>query len=450
MTMDESKMNAKLARYQAIESLTDIINFKGSTLIKTDVDGFYVPMSSEEFARVVYRKYPGALKQQINELEHRFRVTAADFTDRAHLIAMGDKVWDAKRMEFVQGFDPKQAVFATRVVPDTGNGRAKAWNYMKELAVGDEDLAWDMLQGLAPLFMSKKPSGVIWFVGGGANGKSALLNAMYKIIGHHFTSMTVGAIEDGRDAPRLNGVLGNVCRESSEGKVEDTERYKAIGTHEPFFVHKFHSQEAVTITGDVHHIFNANNIPIFSDKTEGARRRTLIVPFNNHFKDDPNFEEKTFTPDFLAGLLQLVLEAAQRIAANRYQYKFSTATMAAKADYDSDVNSAEAFFVYLKEHGVEAFTNYHLLRMSYESWCANEGLIPLGVTNLKRAMKMIGGAERKTVRLPDGTKKWYFFDHSQTKAESLVSLDNGMHVGLKGGMPLPKVEAEQTKLGKEW
>lgn len=443
--MDEGKMTAKLARFEAIEELTDIINFKGATLIKGD-DGYYRPMSSDAFARIAYGKYPGILKQQISELEHKFRATATDQTDRAHLIAMGERVWDTRKLDFVQQ-DPATCVFATRFAP-VGD-REGALAYVTDLAKGDMGVAWDILQGLAPLFMERKPAGVIWFVGGGANGKSSLVNAMYKLFGQHFSSLTVGAIEDGRDAPRLNGVLGNVCRESSEGRVEDSERYKAIGTHEPFEVHKFHSQDMVQVTGDVHHIFNANNIPIFSDKTEGARRRTLIIPFNNHFKDDPTFEDRTFTDEFLSGLLQLVLEATQMIAKNRYKYNFSETTQIAKADYDSDVNSAEAFFEHLQENKVEAFSNYNMLMQAYQSWCQNEGVVALGVTNLKRAMKTLGSVERRSVKKADGSVvKWYFFGKAKTAPAELESLDNGLHVGLKKEKETKA--PEQGTLGKDW
>lgn len=447
---DDSKMTAKIVRYNTIDEGTDIINFKGFTLIKNQ-HGFYVRLTSDEFARIAYGHYPGLLMQQIKELEHRFRALAKDMTHLSRYITFGEHaVWDTRELEWAKGVDPNAVVFASQTAPN--DDTEAAWKYILDLAVGDEALAWDILQGLAPLFMEKKPDGVIWFVGGGANGKSSLVNATYKIIGHHLSSMTVGAIEDGRDAPRLNGVLGNVCRESSEGKVEDSERYKAIGTHEPFEVHKFHSQDSITITGDLHHIFNANNIPIFSDKTEGARRRTLIIPFNNRFKSDPTFEEKTFTKEFLGGLLTLILEATHIIRENRYQYRFSDTTLGAKADYDSEVNSAEAFFEYLEANKVEAFSNYAMLKTAYENWCGVEGLVPLGITNLKRAMKIMGKAERKSVRKEDGSvTKWYFFGHSKTPPTDLVSLDNGMHVGLKTTEEEKVVpKSEQTKLGQDW
>jgi putative DNA primase/helicase len=296
--------------------------------------------------------------------------------------------------------------------------------------------------------MYTKPTGVIWFVGNGANGKSALINAVYRIIGHHLTSLTVGAIEDGRDTLLLNGVIGNICRESSEGRIEDSERYKAIGTHENFRVHKFNSQEMVEIKTNFHTVFNANNIPIFSDKTEGARRRTLVVPFPARFKDDPNFETRTFTPAFLGGLLHLILEATHIIRDNYTQYQFSPATIGAKEDYDSEVNSAEAYLAHLRSKSIKAFTNYGLLKIAYESWCTDHGLVPLGITSLKRIMTRLANAQSATVRDSAGVvRRWYLIDGTTTEeAKKLESFDNGFSVGIKAEPEAPK----QTALTEDW
>lgn len=457
---DDKKMQVKLARYETVNYAADIINFKSRTLFRKD-DGFYHPMTSDDFARIAYTSFPGASINNIKELEHRFRALATDRTEGfAHLISFGDQaVWNMRTLDWETDANPSECVLASRITPDEST-KDDAFEYMVELANGDEGLAYDMLQAIAPLFMERKPTGVIWFIGGGANGKSALVNAIYRIIGHHLTSLTVAAIEDGKATPTLNGVLGNVCRESSEGKVEDSERYKAVGTHEPFQVRKFHSQDVITVTGDAHHIFNANNIPLFSDKTEGARRRTLVIPFNNKFKADPTFEDKKFTPKFLGGLLALILEATHVIRDNSFQYKWSEITQVAKDDYDSEVNSAEAFLEHLREQKVRAFSNYNMLMMAYQNWASAEGLIPLGVTNVRRVMRNLALAERHSVRLPDGrVVKRYFLDGATDPDGALIDINNGLFVHVPDGsdeQPAPVLQrslADLKKgdgLGKEW
>jgi len=413
----------------------------------------YVPIRGDDFARLAYSRFKGISKTSIDDLLHAVRVTAPEREDLEQYIAFRDRIWDSKELRFDD--EVLEWVYSTDLAPQPSGskGYKAAFQFLVELAAGDEALARDYLQGMAPLFMHRKPTGVVWFVGSGSNGKSALINALYRIIGKYFTSMTTSAIEDGRDTPRLNGVLGNICRESSESRVEDTERYKAIGTHEPFTIHKFHSQDTVEVFTNFHTIFNANNIPVFSDKTRGARRRTLILPFPARFDDDPGFEDRTFTAEFLGGLLTHILETTLVIKANGYRYKWSDQTIKAKEAYDGEVNSVEAFYHHLRESGVVGFFNYAMLKMNYEVWCGNHGLIPLGVTTLKRVMTNEAGATRKSMRV-NGGKPTYRYQFMDVYEESLVWLDNGY--GLRDtGETVPTTdvtpaESPAPRLSREW
>lgn len=397
----------KLARITELlqDSSLRFIQFKGAGMMAAPGINGFIPLRSDDFSRLAYRRFLGISKNSIEDLLHAMRVTAPDRSDLDKYICFYDQIWDMEALDFTDS--TMEWVYTAGLRP-TGD-KDSAWAFLVQLAMGDESLASDYLQSIAPLFMHRKPTGVVWFIGSGSNGKSSLLNALYRICGQYFCSMTTSAIEDGRDTPRLNGVLGNICRESSESRVEDTERYKAIGTHEPFTIHKFHSQDTIEVATNFHTIFNANNIPVFSDKTRGARRRTLILPFPAQFEDDPGFDDRTFTPAFLSGLIQLVLEATHTIRDNGYRYKWSDATIKAKDQYDSDVNSAESFYDYLRETGVVGFYNYSILKSHYENWCSSTGLIPLGMTTLKRTITNEANVVRNSVRLSDKVVQRYQF-----------------------------------------
>lgn len=450
--MSSKAEEIKLARINELLDDTELefIQFKGLGLMRTPTTHGYVPLRSDDFSRIAYRRFLGISKNAIEDLLHAMRVTAPDRSDLERYIAFRDQIWDMKKLDFTDS--QLEWVYSTDLVPQDpeSKGYKAAWEFMKQLAVGDEDLARDYLQAIAPLFMLRKPTGVVWFVGSGSNGKSALINALYRILGSHFTSMTTSAIEDGRDTPRLNGVLGNICRESSESRVDDTERYKAIGTHEPFTIHKFHSQDTIEVTTNFHTIFNANNIPVFSDKTRGARRRTLILPFPAVFKDDPNFEDKTFTDAFLGGLITLIIEQTHVIRDHGYRYKWSDATTKAKESYDNDVNSVEAFLEHLKEVGVLGFYNYAMLKMNYEMWCGHNGLLPLGMTTLKRTMTNEGGAMRKSIR--EGDRVAHRYQFAEAIDDDLVWLDqNGYGVRTQSEeQVLAKTAKDTLKLSGDW
>lgn len=435
------KSQVKQEQYTILTEHHRFANFHNQTLYQPTPADSYLPLTSPALARLVYQHFPYATTTQIKEIEHKVRNDSQDLSNLDHLVGFPHKTWNTRTLSWE---DPQDTILRSNISPSPKHSEL-ALSYLLQLANGDPLLAQDYVQALAPLFMHSRPTGVIWFVGNGANGKSALINAIYRIIGNHLTSLTVGAIEDGRDTLLLNGVMGNICRESSEGRIQDSERYKAIGTHENFRVHKFNSQEMVEIKTNFHTVFNANNIPIFSDKTEGARRRTLVVPFPARFKDDPNFETRTFTPAFLGGLLHLILQATTTIRDNHTQYHFSPATMGAKEDYDNEVNSAEAFLAYLREKNIKAFVNYGMLRIAYESWCSDHGLVPLGITSLKRVMTRLASAQSSTVRDTAGVvRRWYLMDGTSTEeAKKLESFDNGFCVGIKA-------KPVQTNLGKDW
>lgn len=382
----KQRMAEKLAQH------TRIARFKGATIIEED--GKWVDMTSDRFAEAVYTQFgAGINKTRINDLEHLFRTTAEDLSKRAHLIAFGDRVWDMKKLEWTDSVSGEDCVY--RVPFEVTERKVeKPIQFIMDLACNDEGVYGDIMQSCAPLIMDKKPTGVIWYLGGGANGKSTLVHLLYKIFGPYLTEITVKQLEDERDTPQLNGKLGNVCKESSEGFIEDTRTYKSIGTHESFSVHKFHSQDMVQIEGNVHHIFSANNIPTFGDKSYGARRRTLVVPFNNRFKPDETFIDKTFTGKFIEEFISEVVRYARNLKDQNYEYQFSDVTEVVKEKYDTDANTAQTYSDELVQQDVLGFLNFRLLAMDYENWCAEHGYKPSSINVLRRAVDEKGFVRR--------------------------------------------------------
>lgn len=413
------------------------VNHNNQTFIHTPPT--YTPLTSDLFARIAYSHFPYASIAQIKEAQHHISATAPT-ADTRH-IRFPASSWDRHSHRRLPISHP--SLYYCPYNPDPAH-TTQVLTYLRQLAAGDPKLAKDYLYAIAPLFLERKPTGIIWFVGDGANGKSSLINLVYRLLGPHLASLTVSAIEDGRDTPRLNGRLGNVCRESSESRIEDTERYKTLGTHEDFEVHKFHSQDSVTINGNIHTIMNANNIPVFADKTDGTRRRTIIVPFPATFRDDPTFEDRTFTPEFISSFLHLLLEAANDIANQGYTYPWSKATRTAKEEYDSDVNSAEAFLRHLQQQKVVAFDNYRMLRIRYENWCADQGYVALGSTSLKRVMQKRAQAESKVFRNGDVTHRLFTLYGAEDKTNWTYLEGTGIWVDTTITTPT------QSKLGEEW
>lgn len=379
---DNQPVKAKMATI--LRKRNRIARFKGATIIEQD--GQWRDMTAERFSEACYRAFgDGINKSRVTDLEHLFRSTAPDMSSKAHLVALGDRVWDTKKLDWTDKVAAEDCVYR---IPYGATPRKNKERipFIMELACGDAGVYDDIMQSCAPLIMDKKPTGVIWYLGSGANGKSTLVHLLYLIFGPYLTELTVKQLEDERDTPQLNGKLGNVCKESSEGFVEDTRTYKSIGTHEGFAVHKFHSQDMVEIEGNVHHIFSANNIPTFGDKSYGARRRTLVVPFNNRFKPDETFEDRTFTRNFIEEFIAEVIGYALQLKERNYEYLFSDTTTAMKEKYDTDANTAQTYADELIAQNINGFLNFRLLGIDYDNWCAEHGYKPSSINVLRRAM----------------------------------------------------------------
>lgn len=399
----EEKMGLKEKQAKAISIKYRIVRFRGAVLYRSD-EG-WEPLSSDEFARMCYSVLSAGVRQtQIKDLQHLFFTSADDLTRFAHYIAMPDgRVWNMKSLKFTDKVSPEDCVYTTGISP-TNNMSHRKW--LEEVTLGDKGLADDIISALAPVFMYKKPFGVFWFLGNGANGKSTTLKALYAIFGSEsphtsnrwFSQLTVKQIEDERDTPMINGKLGNICLESNDGHIKDTGGYKSIAEHSTFSVHKFNSQDGIMVDGNVHIIFNANNIPTFADKTQGVRRRTFTIPFKASFPQDNTFDERLFaTEGFLSDLLGDILETTKRLAKNDYRYDFSEQTLLAKQYYDEEVNTAETYFDELTKQDILGFTNFTDLNRDYNQWCDERSLSALGKKHISHAAKIFD-YERKTYR----------------------------------------------------
>jgi phage/plasmid-associated DNA primase len=427
----------------AISQGQEIVQFRGRAMLKVrDPYPHFVPLHKDRFERIAYPILGGVSRSRIGDVFNYLCNTAIDLSENEHYILFGipkeeveveadtdlkflmenpATVWDTRNLEMANHIAPTTCVWrspypkvssqqASDKIQDA-SGRLK---FIMQLAGGDEGLYDDIMQSLAPIVMDKKPDGVIWWVGDGANGKSTLMDAIYKIFPGQLSSITVKRLVDGRDTPSLNGTLANVVKESSEGRIDDTEVYKNIGTHENFRVHKFHSQDDVEIRGNLHHIFSANLIPSFNDKGYAARRRTFVIPFTQRFESDPTFEERTFTPEFYGRLILEICKYAVKLKKQGYKYKWSAQTLGAKASYDAEASNAEEFAKWIIGEGLVGFDSFNQVRAEYENWCGDEGYVPLGVGNLRRAMFALG-FERIATRQGSKVGQQYRLSHVQGK-----------------------------------
>lgn len=449
----EQKMTLKQAQATKINLKYRIVRFRGAVLYRAE-DNTWEPLSYDEFARMCYKVHGAGIRQtQIKDLQHLFFTSSDDLTKYAHYIGLPDgRVWDMKKLKFTEDVSHEDCIYTTAIAPGEGNSHRK---WLEEVTRDDKDLADDIIKALAPIFMYKKPFGVFWFLGNGANGKSTTLKALYAIFGSEapythnrwFSQLTVKQIEDERDTPMINGKLGNVCLESNDGHVKDTGGYKNLAEHSTFNVHKFNSQDGTIVDGNVHTIFNANNIPTFADKTQGVRRRTFTIPFKASFPQDSSFDEKLFAREgFLSDLLGEILRTTVAIKKNGYNYDFSDQTLKAKEDYDEEVNTAETYFEELIATEIWGFTNFADLTRDYQKWCDERSYTALGKKAIAQAGKI---SEFKRRSFKNDGKLVTRYVHADWDPEDLIELNQRFGMFQKAGSEI-ELDVSENSLDKTY
>lgn len=396
------RMTIKAKFAMQVAKTVDIKRFEGGLYRKSELG--YVPMNSDEFATIAYQTLGIIDKSRIADLYHFFEHASEDVSHLAKYIAIGDRVWNRNTCNWTTKVKPEGCIYRTAIPATHGN---KFGRYLLDLADGDAGVAKDILQAIAPIFMTVKPTGIIFFVGNGQVGKSGIVEAIYRIIGTYLEDLSLEQIEDERDTPALNGKIANVLSDSSTTtSVVNDKNYKLMGDHKSFKVHTFHSQSPTKINGNLHYIFNTNQIPNFASKDNGVRRRTLLIKFVRTFPVNEMFYERTFTDLFLSDLLGAILEAAKEIKKNNYRYDWSLTTLAAKAEYDDEANSAETYIREILKQGIIRFDSHKNLEDDYEWWCKENGHQKLHQKSLVNATKNAGFA-RQSFRVENGVNKTY-------------------------------------------
>lgn len=305
-----------------------IARFRGNPLIKTRKPyERFVPMGKDVFDQIAYPLVGGMPRSRMNDTFAYLCSVVKDITanDRYILFGAGTSgqtVWDMERLEMRTDIFADDCAWRSAYIPILAPEPIK---FIMDLAGGDAGLYSDIIQSLAPLLMAKKPDGVIWWVGGDERGKSVLIDALSRIFPDQLISLTVKQLNGGRsNTPLLNGVLGNIAVDSG-GQITNTQIYKSIGTHEDFFMHRWHSQGGITVRGNVHHIFTADRAPMFYTRSLSIDRRTHTVSFSQagNAQDTPS-------NNFYGQLLAEMCRYAAIIKHQGYRYEWSGVAPAPK------------------------------------------------------------------------------------------------------------------------
>ncbi|APE05737.1 hypothetical protein BM528_08100 [Alteromonas sp. RW2A1] len=213
----------------------------------------------------------------------------------------------------------------------------------------------------------------VLLVGNGANGKSVLLKLLRSICGlANVSAVQVSSLGRTFQRETLNRSLVNIVTEINEDEVIDYAALKSIVSGE---VSTVEAKNQAPYVGEPSSTLwlASNHLPKFNDKSDGLKRRALIIQFNHTIpvdKRDPNLFEKLQLE--LPGILNLALNAYANAISQGFTTPESTSDIFRAINRKSDQVKA-----FVDEMVIEAQGEVVQSRVAFDAymqWANNLGL----------------------------------------------------------------------------
>lgn len=251
-------------------------------------------------------------------------------------------------------------------------------NFLREIFEGDTERInllqeWFGLCLVADMSFQK----FLILLGEGANGKTAVLTVLTKLLGEANVSHVPLELFGQRFqlAPTL-GKLANIVSEIGDCNRVDEAILKSFVAGEPVHIdRKRLSPTQASATARL--ILATNNLPAFADRSSGLWRRLTIVPF--HVVVPPNRQDRELTDKLLEelpGIFNWAIEGLRRLQA-RKNFTEPPVCREALNEHRLGSNPARAFLTDEMEFCEGAGTPSGDVYQHYKFWCGEHGSKPL-------------------------------------------------------------------------
>ena len=194
--------------------------------------------------------------------------------------------------------------------------------FFDELACGDSEIHHLIIQFIAYcLYRSNKLGKFFIIKGRGGNGKSTLFEFIEYVLGSDNTSyLPLESMNDKFGVGVIRNKLVNLGDDIEDTYIEKMGLVKKAVTGQTIkYEEKYQPIQYFAYKGKL--IFSANNIPKMSDKTDGLKRRLIVIPFNADFTNknvaDPDVLEKICTVEVAEYMLKIAVDSLHEILSNR-------------------------------------------------------------------------------------------------------------------------------------
>jgi putative DNA primase/helicase len=219
------------------------------------------------------------------------------------------------------------------IFPPTGDDRDKRIKVLQEF-IGLQLL-------VAAGQMPPNRGQCLLMVGEGGTGKSTIQHVMRALLGagNCGTSPVQRLVTQFGLTPML-GKVANISGEISYFESKDEALLKSLVGREPVDVERKGRDTLPDVTINASYVFAGNDLPPFSDRTDGLWRRLIIMPFLVQFDDGSRAQQEArlkADPELAAkldqelpGIANWALEGAARYVANGYTFTRCAVCQAAR------------------------------------------------------------------------------------------------------------------------
>lgn len=245
----------------------------------------------------------------------------------------------------------------------------------------------------------------LWFLhGGGANGKSTLLNIISHLLGDYSWKLESASLMQRRgdrirnDLAALKGKRFVHCSETSEGQWMDAELVKDL-TGGDVVTARFLNREYFQYRPQFTLIMYGNSRPRLQHVDEGIRRRVKMIPFDFRAETPDEHLFNRLINTELPGILNWLLEGLMRynsIGVNGLKALEPVRVKVETDDYFNDNDRIKHFLEECCNTEVEKGTPPSTLYAAFHGWCDDAGMKPYSRQEFNRQLEKRGFDRSRT------------------------------------------------------
>ena len=344
-------------------------------------DGIKFSRDENELRRKVYQKVQlktTQWKELLSQLEvYAEKITHDDFNVRIRNgIIVDDTV-----VNMDIGFTP----FYLDVKYDENAYDKYVDDFINFIANGDKEIR-NLIEEILghTIMINNFPHKIFVLSGSGNNGKSTFVEMLTAFANNLSSHIDITGFEDGTQVVSLIGKIINIADDIDPNYLEKTKVLKTMASGNTITARAIYSQP-VTIKNTATLVFTCNEVPVFKDKTEGIKRRLIIIPFENKVVNKIYDLDKLLSSENAKSyILRLALDGVNRILTNHMELSKSKKVEDTLREYYIESDSVLGF---LEEYEgeIDNTSTIELYNM-YDFYCIQNNIKPQSKNKFTRAI----------------------------------------------------------------